>query len=94
LNNYLSTSNSDSQIISRSNSSCATDESNRILCTHQSSLISLRTNVWTLLRMLFPQISLYYPSTLMIDYETDHSIDRLVANLIQMPSFYRPYPTI
>ncbi len=79
---------------SRSNSSCSIDESNRIPCSHQNSLSSLRTNILTLLRMLLPQLSLYYPSTLMIDYESDHSIDRLVANLIQIPSFYRPYPSI
>ncbi|CAF2402367.1 unnamed protein product [Rotaria sp. Silwood2] len=79
---------------SRSNSSCSTDDSNHIPCSHQNSLISLRTNVWTLLRMLLPQLSLYHPSTLLIDYESDHSIDRLVANLIQIPSFYKPYPSI
>ncbi|CAF0796434.1 unnamed protein product [Rotaria sp. Silwood1] len=79
---------------SRSNSNCSTDDSNHMPCSHQNSLISLRTNVWTLLRMLLPQLSLYHPSTLLIDYESDHSIDRLVANLIQIPSFYKPYPSI
>jgi len=79
---------------SRLNRSCSTDESYRIPCSHQHSLISLRTNVWTLLRMLLPQLSLYYPTTLMIDYESDHSIDRLVTNLIQMPSFHRSYPAM
>ena len=72
----------------------STDESHRIPCSHQNSLISLRSNVCSLLRILIPQFSLYYPSPLMIDYETDHSIDRLVANLIQIPSLSRPYPTI
>jgi hypothetical protein len=56
--------------------------------------MTLRTNVWTLLRMLLPQLSLYYPSTSMNDYESDHCIDRLVANLIQIPSFYGPYPPV
>jgi len=94
LNNFISfflISNSQN---SRSNSSCSTDQSHHIPCSHQNSLSSLRTNTLTLLQMLLPQISLYYPSTLMIDYESDHSIDRLVANLIKIPSFYRPYPSI
>src|SRR5437868_1179242 len=68
---------------SRLNSSCSIDESYRTPCSHQNSLISLRTNVWILLRMLLPQLSLYYPSTLVIDYESDQAIDRLVTNLIQ-----------
>lgn len=79
---------------SRSNSNCSTIESSHSLCSHQNSLISLRTNVWTLLRMLLPQLSFYDPSTLLINYEADHSIDRLVANLIQIPSFYKPYPSM
>jgi ABC-type multidrug transport system fused ATPase/permease subunit len=65
-----------------------------IPCSHENNLSILRTNILTLLRMLLPQILLYYPSTLTIDYESDQSIDQLVANLIQIPSFYRPYPSI
>jgi hypothetical protein len=70
------------------------DKSNCIRCSHQDSLDSLRTNVLILLRKLFPQLSIYYPSTLTIDRESDSSIDRLVANLIQIQAFYRPYPSI
>jgi hypothetical protein len=72
----------------RSNSSYSTEELNCLPCIHQNSLITLRTNVWTLLRMLLPQLSFYYPTISMIDYESDHCIDRLVANLIQIPSLY------
>ncbi|CAF1292382.1 unnamed protein product [Adineta steineri] len=79
---------------SRSNSCCSTDDSYRTPCSHQNSLVSLRTNVWTLLRMLLPQLSLYHPSTFLIDYESDHSIDRLVTNLIQIPSIHRSYPSM
>ncbi len=78
----------------RSNSSYSTEELNCIPCIHQNNLIALRTNVWTLLRMLLPQLSFYYPSVSMIDDESDHCIDRLVANLIQIPSYYGPYPSI
>ncbi len=38
--------------------------------------------------MLLPQLSFYYPTISMIDYESDPCIDRLVANLIQIPSLY------
>ncbi|CAF4277792.1 unnamed protein product [Rotaria socialis] len=78
---------------SRSNSNYSTDELNHSSCSHKNSLLSLRTNVWTLLRMLLPQLSLYQPSTLAAGYESDPSIDRLVANLIQIPTFYKPYPS-
>ncbi|UJR30959.1 hypothetical protein I4U23_018471 [Adineta vaga] len=78
----------------QSNSSYSTEESNCNPCTHQNHLIALRTNVWTLLRMLLPQLSFYYPSISMIDYESDSCIDRLVANLIQIPSFYNSYSSV
>ncbi|CAF3631070.1 unnamed protein product [Rotaria socialis] len=78
----------------RSNSSYSTEELNCLPCTHQNSLVALRSNVWTLLRMLLPQLSFYYPSISMIDDETDHCIDRLVANLIQIPSYYGSYPSV
>ncbi|CAF4950728.1 unnamed protein product, partial [Rotaria socialis] len=78
---------------SRSNSNYSTDELNHSACSHKNSLLSLRTNVWTLLRMLLPQLSLYQPSTLAAGYESDPSIDRLVVNLIQIPTFYKPYPS-
>ncbi|CAF3217660.1 unnamed protein product, partial [Rotaria sp. Silwood2] len=78
----------------RSNSSHSTEELNCIPCTHQHSLIALRSNVWTLLRMLLPQLSFYYPSMSIIDDETDHCIDRLVANLIQIPSYYGSFPSV
>jgi hypothetical protein len=38
--------------------------------------------------MLLPQLSFYYPSISMMDYDSDHCIDRLVANLIQIPTLY------
>ena len=78
----------------RSNSSYSTEELSCIPCTHQNSLITLRSNVWTLLRMLLPQLSLYDSSISMIDDESDHFIDRLVANLIQIPSYYGSYPSV
>ena len=56
--------------------------------------MTLRTNTWTLLRMLFPQLSFYYPSISMNDYESDHSIDRLVANLIQIPTLYNSHSNV
>ncbi|UJR15678.1 hypothetical protein I4U23_002612 [Adineta vaga] len=80
--------------ISRRNSCCSTANSDHSPCSHQTSLISLRSNVWTLLRMLLPQLSLYYPSTILMDNDSDHSIDRLVIHLIQIPSFHRTYPSI
>ncbi|CAF1408155.1 unnamed protein product [Adineta ricciae] len=80
--------------ISRPNSSCSIDNSERSPCSHQTSLTTLRSNVWTLLRTLFPQLSLYYPPTLLIDNDADQSIDRLVTNLIQIPTFQRTYPSI
>jgi hypothetical protein len=90
---------SDRQIIRslellRSNRTYSTDESHCSSCSHQHHLMTLRNNVWTLLRMLLPQLSLYYPSLSLTDYESDHCIDRLVANLIQLPSFYGPYSSL
>ena len=77
--------------ILRSNSSHSTDENHCIPCSHHHHLTNLRMNISTLLRMLIPQLPLYYPSLSLIDGEFDHSIDRLVANLIQLPSYYGPY---
>ncbi|CAF1606764.1 unnamed protein product [Adineta ricciae] len=78
----------------QSTSSYSTEESSCSSCIHQTHLIALRTNVWTLLRMLLPQLSFYYPSISMIDYESDSCIDRLVANLIQIPSIYNSYSSV
>jgi hypothetical protein len=44
--------------------------------------------------MLLPQLSFYYPSISMNDYESDHCIDRLVANLIQIPSLYGSHSSV
>lgn len=68
----------------------STDKLNCIRCSHQDNLNSLRTNILILLQKLFPQLTIYYPSTL----TNDSSIDRLVANLIEIQAFYRPYPSI
>ena len=78
----------------RSNSSHSTEEFHCIPCTHQTHLLSLRSNVWTLLRMLLPQLSVYYPSISMMDYDSDHCIDRLVANLIQIPTIYSSHSSV
>lgn len=79
----------------RSNSSQSIDDTSSCTpCLHQNNLLTLRTNIWTLLRMLFPQLSIYYPSISINDYESDQSIDRLVANLIQLPSLYNSHSSV